>query len=435
MNIVTPKTALALCLSTLGILTLIGACSATSNDDPRPSSANGSASGSGGAGGQGGDGPGSGGNFNLTSNGGTGGGSIPCEPTPDNDFDQDGFSINEGDCNDCDPNTNPNAIEVPTKNGTPQDEDCDMEVDEVVTFDPCDQGLAIDDADPLSTAKAVGLCKMSTGPKDWGVVSAQWTLADGSPAPDVANFHIGHGLLDSFGPNLSVREGERMLALSSGSARTPNDGGYKDVQGFDKMYITNHPSGFPKESPACPGVTTGEPHDAAAVELTIRTPGNAHGFAFDFDFYTFEWPDFVCSSYNDFFVAILSPIPMGQTDGNISFDSQNNPVSVNNAFVEVWGCPGNPPNPCTAGMKSYTCALGNVELIGTGFGFDTTGAQDHAATSWLSTVAPITPNSEITIRWAVYDSGDGILDSTTLIDNWRWVLKPGTKVSTEPVPK
>jgi hypothetical protein len=261
-------------------------------------------------------------------------------------------------------------------------------------------------------------------------------LAEGSPPPanQLVNFHLGHGLLDGFGPNVDVRRGERLLALSSGSARAPGDPGYHDVGGFDKGYICSHPQGFPKESPACPGTITGEPHDATGIEITARAPSNAYGFSFDFDFYTYEWPDFVCSTYNDFFVAILSPIPPGQMDGNVSFDNQGNPVSVNNAFLSVCGCVGNPPNPCFAGGKTFPCQLGNVELIGTGFGFDT-GFQDHGATSWLQTQAPVEPGEEFTIRFAVYDSGDGVLDSTTLIDNFKWIAEAGVTVGTTPVPE
>jgi hypothetical protein len=206
------------------------------------------------------------------------------------------------------------------------------------------------------------------------------------------------------------------------------------VNGFSKGYQGNNPVGFPKESPACPGSFTGEPNDVAGLEVKIRAPLNAQGFSFDFNFFTYEWPNYICSQFNDFFVALLSPFPAGQTDGNVSFDSQGNPVSVNNAFLEVCGCVGNPPSPCIAGSKSFTCANGNIGLIGTGFGFDTTPDGDHAATDWLKTQAPITPGSEITMRWSVYDSGDGVLDSTGLIDNWQWIAKPGTTVNTDPVP-
>jgi hypothetical protein len=282
----------------------------------------------------------------------------------------------------------------------------------------------------------VNLCKASTGPKDWGVVSAKWVLADGQPPPAgyLQQFHLGHGILPAFGNIVSPRHGEAMLVLSSGTARGPNDIGYQDVSGFGKGYQSGHPVGFPKESPSCPGSITGTPNDSTGLEVTLRTPANAHGITFDFDFYTYEWPNYVCSQYNDFFVALLSPFPVGQNDGNISFDSMGNPVSVNNAFLEVCGCPGNPPSACFAGGKTFQCSLGNLELIGTGFGFDT-GFEDHAATSWLATQAPIEPQSEIEVLWSVYDSGDGALDSTALIDNFRWIAQPGVGVVTTPIPK
>lgn len=373
----------------------------------------------------------------LSTGGGGGAPPPPCVPLgPDDDVDADGFTPNEGDCNDCDKYRNPNAVEVINAPGEPVfDENCNGVIDEAPD-PPCDEALEVDSMDPLDGVKAVDLCKMSTGFVDWGVVSAAWVLPDGSPPPVgfESVYHVGHGMLTGFGPNNSVQRGARLLALSSGAGRQPDDPGFQSPNGFSKGYTTQHPQGFPKESPACPLTTTGAPNDAVALEVKIRTPHNAFGFSFNFNFFTYEWPGFICSQYNDFFVALLSPMPPGQTDENVSFDSQGNPVSVNNAFLEVCGCPENPPSPCTAGNKIFPCPLGNIGLIGTGFGFDTEGS-DHAATDWLKTQAPVKPGSEITIRWAVYDSGDGSLDSTTLIDNWQWIAKPGTEVITEPVPK
>ena len=40
-------------------------------------------------------------------------------------------------------------------------------------------------------------------------------------------------------------------------------------------------------------------------------------------------------------------------------------------------------------------------------------------------LAPVEPGEEITLRWSVYDSGDGILDSTdfmTMVRDERWKL-------------
>jgi len=366
-----------------------------------------------------------------TSVGGFDGGFL-CQPGPDDDVDQDGFSENEGDCDDCNPMVNPNAVEVVLDTAS-ADEDCDGEVDEELVT--CDGALALDDADPVHAAMAIDLCKMSSGPDDWGLVEAKWTMPDGSdvPTPMMEAYHVGHGIVSSFGVIIEPQRGERMLALSSGVARRPGDPGYVSFAGHDKGYTSPAPEGFPKESPSCPDVVTGEPHDAVAVELQIQTPSNALGISFDFDFYTYEWPTYICSQYNDFFVALLDPRPPGQVDASISFDSQGNPVSVNNAFLEVCGCPGNPPSPCAAGGKVFSCALGNTELVNTGFGFDTE-LVDHAATSWLSTEAPVPPRQVITVRLAIYDSFDGAFDSLALIDNLRWVAEPAS-VKTERVPK
>jgi len=433
-------------------IVVAGACSAGSDEKKTTTSSASSSSGSGGAGGAGGaasatvSSVGSGG-FNPTGTGGAGGGLVPCEnPGPKEDFDGDGFAIDDGDCNDCDANVNPGALEAPTKKGEQAfDEDCDKEIDETTDVASCDDDLALDEADPAVAAKAVGICKASAGPKDWGLVSAKWVLPDGTPPPVGAvlneNFHLGHGVLPQFGKVVKPREGKRMLALSSGTAREPGTTGYKSPQGFSKGFESGQPTGFPKESPACPGTVTGEPNDGAAIELELRAPTNAHGIAFEFDFYTYEWPNYVCSMFNDFFVALLEPFPAKQLDGNISFDTMGNPISVNNAFLDVCGCPGNPPSPCEAGGKFFNCALGNAELLGTGFGFDTGGSfgQDHGSTSWLASQAPITPSGKqdsiIKLRWGVYDSGDGILDTTTLVDKFRWILKAGVPVATEPVPK
>ncbi|MFP6684063.1 MAG: choice-of-anchor L domain-containing protein [Polyangiaceae bacterium] len=370
------------------------------------------------------------------STGGSTGTGTNCDAGPDEDKDMDGWSINEGDCNDCDPNMNPGAVEVVADpngmGGAPPavDEDCDGEIDNVPGI--CDGQIAVDSNDPMDGARAMDLCKTALGAKDWGVIEAKWVSVDGSTLPSSPNFHLGHGTLNAFGPNVNVQKGQQMFALSSGTARQPTDPGYQSPQGFSKGYTSNHPIGFPKESPSCPGVTTGTPNDGTALQLTIRVPTNANGFAFDFNFYTFEWPGYVCSQFNDFFVAILDPIPMGQKDGNISFDSQNNPVSVNNAFLEVCGCQGGPP--CAAGGKNFTCSLGNSELAGTGFEAQGMFGQDHGATSWLTTQAPVVAGTVIKMMWGVYDSGDGVLDSTTLIDNWRWIAEPGTAVGTKPIP-
>src|SRR5262249_17795593 len=97
------------------------------------------------------------------------------------------------------------------------------------------------------------------------------------------------------------------------------------------------------------------------------------------------------------------------------------------------GCQGMGP-PCFAGGKTFTCSLGDSGLVGTGFGQDTAFGQDHGSTGWLSTKAPVQGGEIITMRWAVYDSGDGVLDTSTLVDNFQWIATGGTvAVGTNPI--
>jgi hypothetical protein len=386
----------------------VGACALDAAPKPK-----GDQTSSGGSGGAGGD-------WDPT---GSGGGLIspPCDNPDGSDLDGDGWAVPD-DCNDCTAFMNPGAYDYPNDH---IDEDCNGIADDDVT-EGCDGALAIDSHDAMDGARAIGLCKQASG-ESWGVLSADYVHVDGSPGSEPA-FHDGHGILAHFGGEVHPQEGTQLLAMSSGSARDPADPGYHDVGGYDKAYVSNAAPGFPKESPSCPGVVTGQAHDSIALRMRIRTPTNAKSLAFDVDMYTYEFPVFICSQFNDFVTAIMAPAPSGLGDamcngvpcGNISFDSQGNPLSVNAGFLEV--C-----TPQTAGGKNFPCQSGPSQLTGTGF-------ETHAATGWLQTTAPLEdPGAEITIELGAWDSGDGILDTTGLFDNFRFELEE-TPTQTAPIP-
>lgn len=296
----------------------------------------------------------------------------------------------------------PGYYDVP---GNGMDEDCSGVADDADA--PCDTGLAIDSSDPYDAAKALGLCQKADAAKgSWGIVDAKFVRPDGSPA----NVNLDVGLLKGFGTN-APQAGERMLVLSSGYARAPGDPGYKAGLSRDKNVSHGAPSGYPKEFAGCPGVETGNPRDGIALELKILTPKNAKTISYDQNFFTYEFPMYICSEFNDFYVTLLQPKLPNLPDENIAFDSQNNPISVNNAFLQA--C-----KPQTAGGKKFTCPAGQTPLKNTGF--DEALAGPHAATGWLTTQAPVEGGKEITLRFAIWDSGDGNLDSTILLDNFTW---------------
>jgi hypothetical protein len=277
----------------------------------------------------------------------------------------------------------------------------------------------------MDAARAIDLCRTARN-GSWGVLSAAYVRADGSPGVDARS----HGLLSSFGSNVAPREGGRMLALSSGTARAVGDPGFMPAQGSEIGTQSAPPPGFPVSSPSCgpvqPGSTTAL--DPAGLQVTLRAPTNATSFAVDYIFYTYEYPEFVCDVFNDFFVILQSPAPAGSQFGNIAFDNLGNPVSVNNGYLEVCA-------PRTVAGKTYACPQGTTMLAGTGFDTDFEGVS-HAATGWLTTQSPVQPGAEMTLRFAVWDAGDEALTSTVLVDNFRWHADaaPETPV-TQPVPK
>ena len=339
-----------------------------------------------------------------------------CLPGLTTDLDHDGFTASEGDCNDCDPDMGPSAVEMPTVPGeTAKDEDCDGAIDE--GGDECDAGLSVNDPNALSAARAVDLCAAADGGR-WGVMKAVWVMPDGSTPPMGNPFALGHGLVDRFGPNVAVRHGHRMLALSSGTARQPTDPDYEDPRGFDKLITSKPIEGFPPPSAACPDVGMGDPHDGVALELVVRAPQNAEAVAFDFNFYTYEVPERACSPFGDAFAALLSTSTSEPGLANIAFDGGGNAVGVNSVLFEACSCAGGAP--CWMGGQQHTCSLGAAPLAGTGYGADLSKQGDHGATGWLTTAAPVERGGTLTLRLAIQDAGDGQQDSTVLVDHFRW---------------
>ncbi len=374
----------------------------------------------------------------------------PCLSKDENvDADKDGYTPAQGDCDDCNPLVNPGAYDYP---GNGRDEDCSGTPDDEPI--DCDKDLPGDAENPMDAARAMGLCRRASG-GSWGVVEAKWTFPDGSASSikgttdsecNTQAFWTGkppnpksHAIFTKFGKVVKPRQGASMAVISSGIA---HDGYVVD----DKFGLSPYrgtmcsaskaPEGFPIDSPGCKVTTKDDSmaNDGMALELVIKVPTNAKSLSFDFDFYTYEWPGYVCHVYNDFFVALLtSKAKTTPANKNISFDQEGNPVSVNNALLRV--CAG-PSDVGVFGKKHFDCPLGVAELEGTGFdGNPITDLSKHGATSWLTTRADVVPGETITLRFAIWDMHDEQLDSTTLLDNFQWAVEPAGPPVTKPVIK
>ncbi len=302
----------------------------------------------------------------------------------------------------------------------------------------CDNGLAVD-GDAAAFAKSIGICTMA-GSDGYGLVSATMSKAFGSSSAPVKG---QWGILPQFGGAIKPREGGALGVLSSGLARE-----YDDLNGGKTEFVSGMPlyglfgggspagkapPGFPKTAMGCKQDL--KVNDMIDVKLTLTAPKDATGFQFDFDFYSSEWPNYVCSNFNDAFIAYLTSTKV--PGDNISFDSNNNPVAVNNNFLNRCtpktgvGCDG-----VGMGTPSATAACGGgvTELAGTGYGgtadTDCTSRQKATvggATGWLTTQAPVAPGETFTLEFMIWDAGDELLDSSVLIDNFQWI---GGNVST-----
>jgi hypothetical protein len=397
------------------------------------------------------------------------GGTPTCTPSSDQnaDVDMDGFTIAQGDCNDCQPTINPGAYDFPDDDW---DQDCSG-TKAAKGEDNCDMGLSVGSTDPKDAARAIGLCKfVGENDKGWGVIEAKFTRANGTgELPDPMTI----GILPSFGA-AKVPAGANMFAMSSGVARAPDQNGYTedcDLFGYapllpclgpastDKCLCTGFldppgcvkqdgdmpPAGYPKESKACGdtggggifNMGTGVFNDPA-LELTIRVPTNANSMSFQSIFYTYEYPDYICSAYNDFFTVFKTPAPAAAPDGNIVFDSNKDPIGVNTGLLAV--C--DPSVQQQGAKKTFKCEQGSGLLKGTGFDKNeaTCGSADGgknanggASTGWLMTTVPVKGEKTITLRFTLWDTADATLDSTALIDKFQWSVDNPDVTETTPV--
>ncbi|HEY1956260.1 MAG TPA: choice-of-anchor L domain-containing protein [Polyangiaceae bacterium] len=281
----------------------------------------------------------------------------------------------------------------------------------------CDTGLP---ANPSATqlAQAIGLCPNKGD--TWGVVSAKFTQGyQNAKAPNAKQA----GALPKFGTTVTPRQGSSIGIISSGFAAAEDCAGGNFNGSFNCAGTAagTPPPGYPKSVNGCPVMSN--INNAMNVDLQIKVPNNAKGFSFDFNFYSGEWPDFVCTEYNDSFVAWLKSGAWAGKSGdfNISFDSKNNPINVNNGFFQVCAPAG---TDCSNMQSPATCTLGESQLLGTGFDMksDYCGSNETGggATGWLTTTAPVQSGETIELQFMVWNTGDDAYDSSVLLDNWQW---------------
>lgn len=394
------------------------------------------------------------------------------DTTVDNveDIDGDGFNYCNGDCCETtweceDPlKTGPASFEIP-ENGI--DDNCNGEVDEM---ESCDTGIAGDSKDPVDLAKSIGICPVSET-RAYGLISAEILFPDETTESQAFDLSVSDGsggtttvscggnppnpdsyaVLSKFGNIIKPREGSSFVMMANGIAADPipDSGTQPNGASWEQMCTrSNAPQDwyqangnkFP-DSPGCSGVIGGgdsgkEPlNDPVMLKMKIKVPNNASSLSFDIYFFSREFPEYVCE-YNDFFVALLDSTYSSDNfdlqnpvDKNLAMDEFKNPVGINLAKSGLFRvcCNGNALACGYTPGKNFAqfCTSGPGELDGTGL----YGTNKEGGTGWLVTRGNVVEGEEITLRLAIWDALDHVLDSEVIIDNFQWhksAQKPGT---------
>ncbi len=296
-----------------------------------------------------------------------------------------------------------------------------------------------ENAAALSLAQAMDLCipVVDLSSNEPGIIEYSLTQADDVSKINPMQVNIKDAMRDASGTSLIFPQaGSNFVLLSSGAAEdrynrsTLKDENCSSIVGVQPpaVYQAVHGKTLMTHE-ACSSQNS--INDSVKLHLKLRAPLSANGFKFDFRFFSREYPSYVCSPFNDFFLTIMTdefgkPIidinkngSLLDEDGNITFDSLGNPITVNSSLFSTCkpitcdqykSCPN---NMTCSGNTCNECVDGDAELSA----FPTTGG---GATGWLTTSAPIEPGKVFNLDFYIWDTGDSSFDSTVIIDNFRW---------------
>lgn len=331
---------------------------------------------------------------------------------------------------------NPAAPDVP--NGV--DDNCDGLVDAVRPDGGCDEGLLAGSAlDAGDYARAMDVCE--------GLVWADVRRADGTQAPLSA---AGIGILESLGTERPER-GNTMLVLGSGRANVPAGLGpaslgssvaLDNCQGpgclQDWFNASNgslkQPSMLPS-SPQCQaGSTDSTARDSIMLHLRLKAPPQARSFSLLTRFYSQEFPEYVCTAFNDQVVVLTSSTAQNPPDDNLMTFSKGGrswPIGINVAAGTplFQACETELANPTCwdSSLSPDSCTEGPAVLSGTYFDKPTSrSCLQGGATARLVTRGNVNGGETFELRIAIWDVGDHILDSFIVLDSFTWLTTSAT---------
>jgi len=175
------------------------------------------------------------------------------------------------------------------------------------------------------------------------------------------------------------------------------------------------------------------------LKLRIRVPSNARSFSVAARLFAADYPEYVCSSYNDFFVALLDSgfagAPANPADKNLATGANGTPVGVNLVNTGLFTSCLNGNTGCAEGAVAgfASSCVGGADLAGTGFdtlnpvgpagggpGYCGTNNLLGGGTGWFAIRGNVVHGETIELRLALWDTDDGSYDTVVLLDDFRW---------------
>ncbi len=346
------------------------------------------------------------------------------------DADGDGWGVADNDC--CDVASascehprfvNPGALEIV---GNDIDDDCDVATSDMTPPVACSVTADFSGVTAMQLAQAMDLCSTTTANppialRKWGLISAT-LLTPAGTTPDAAGstnmMDKQAAVISTFGA-LAPQRGATMAGLSTGMMRDQDDPGFQaplpglsigSNSAVPGDFLALHGGNMPAPSGcegACPA-SDNTARDGINVRTMIRTPTNAAGLAYRFRRFVAEFPDFRCSIYADWHLALIDSARFGNpADKNLAVNANGDPVVTGEYSYPV----------CQA-IGCYTCPDGLAPLNLTGYNL---AGNKGAASAWETAHALVVPGETIILRLMTFESGDGTYDTSVLLDDFQWL--------------
>jgi hypothetical protein len=166
---------------------------------------------------------------------------------------------------------------------------------------------------------------------DWGLISVAFSRADGTGVPVAAQ----HAIPSAFGA-IGTQHGSSMTVLSTGVAAAPDHmqprtPAARSERSRDDQRparrLVQRALGRVSAGRAVPGDRDERRARPVMLTIAIRVPTNARAFTLNGYFLSGDYPESVCSQYNDYFLALLSSTydgtPANPSDRNIAAFGNN----------------------------------------------------------------------------------------------------------------